>query len=185
MKDNKTKNIIIVLLLFIVAILGSLVVLFATDTLKFNFNNDTSNNHPVENVVDNKEEINEEEKSKVRYYQSYEESNESDILLWSSREITLNTEGTAELHFNGTSVGGYDYKGTYIENNSQIILTLELITGNNEVCDPSTSVKECTKEITIIKNSDSTLTETYDLGNGSTETFNYVSVEENELKLPL
>ena len=184
MKNDKSKNIIISLLLVIIVILGSLVVLFATDTISLNANNQKLNN-PVENIVDNSEEINEEEIYKVRYYQSYEESNESNILLWSSREITLSTDGTAELHFNGTSVGGYDYKGTYIENNSQIILTLELITGNNEVCDPYTSVKECTKEITIIKNSDSTLTETYDLGNGDTETFNYVSVEENELKLPL
>ena len=110
-----------------------------------------------------------------KYYQYYEEINGE----FKSREIELNANGTARWYFGGTSSGGASYKGTFIEDDNQVILTLK-----NEMvpCNESEPHAFSCNEILILEKIDNnTLMSVAEFGSEMT-TFKYIKTNKENLK---
>lgn len=177
---NSNKKVII-LLVIIVVILSVLCVLFATKTI--DLKKDKSKDNTVNNIPEKIEEKTDNESEIVtRYYQYYATPGNSSGANNKYREIELNVDGTARWSFGGSASGGESYKGTYIEDTSKIVLTLERDMVDGSICDDNTSQFSCKTTITLIKNSDNTVTSHYELANDGLS-FIYKLVEKTDLNL--
>lgn len=183
MEQEKNNKGVIALLVIIIVILLTLVILLATGTISFKSNNtsndvldgNTTNNDIVEQNTDTNSYQN------VRYYQYYVVlDNNSEHPTYSSREIELNTDGSAKWRFGGNGQGGDNYKGTYTEDSNKIVLTLERDMPNNTTCDDNNTVFPCSTTLTLSKNSDNTISSTNELGNDGLS-YVYKFVDKTEL----
>ncbi len=174
-KNNNKK--VIILLTIIIVILSVLCVLFATKII--DLKPAKSGGNTVNNL---KEKVSEEEDDDselvTRYYQYCETVADN----YKCREIELNVDGTARWSFGGSASGGESYKGTYTEDTSKIVLTLDKDMVDGTVCDDNTSQFPCKTTVTLNKNSDKTVTSHYELSNDGSS-FIYKLVEKTELNL--
>lgn len=125
------KNIIIGLLVVIIVILAILVVLFATNTLTFNFGNNSDKLESSNEIADeeNKDETIEEKNITIEdLYGTYSwnktYTNEYNNTLNLKVKLILNADGSATYE----AGDGYSYestKGTFVYENNKIIYTKE------------------------------------------------------------
>ena len=183
MENQKNNKGVIALLVIIIVILSALCVLFATGTISFN-SNEVNDNDVSENVNDNNENNdidNDNYSENIRYYQYYiTHDNNSNQPTYSSREIELNSDGSARWRFGGNASGGENYKGTYTEDSNTIILTLEREMQNNTTCDDNNTVFPCNTTLTLNKNNDKSISSINELGSDGLS-YIYKPVEKSEL----
>lgn len=195
MEQEKNNNGVVIVLGVIVVILLALVILLATGTIgskskkvdnnaadktqadKVTTDDKTADNTTTNNTT-NTTNNNTNVAQQVRYYQYYDEFKQGSETYYKSREVVLNTDKTAKWHFGGNASGGDEYKGTYTEDSSKIVLTLERDMEGNAKCDDNESEFPCKTTLTLTK-SNNTLVEKSADG----ISYTYKLVEKKQLKL--
>ena len=157
--------------------------LFATGTISLK-SNDTLNT-TTDDITTNKDIVKQKNDTNVnqnvRYYQYYFTLDDnSEHPNYSSREIELNTDGSARWRFGGSGQGGDYYKGTYTEDASKIILTLERDMPNNTKCDDSNTVFSCNTTLMLDKMNENTIVSYNELGVDNLS-YEYKLVDKNKL----
>ena len=111
-------------------------------------------------------------------YQNYNEvlPEGATEVAWKSREIELNPDGSARFYIGGNTSGGAHYKGTYVENDKTVTLTLTLETENG-VCDNTNSAFQCSIILSLDK------TSSYLIERTENQSITYSSIGEETLKL--
>ena len=123
--DNNNNGILVGILIGIVVMLLVFCGLFMTNTISFKSKNDINDNMNSSNEL--KENPNNAIATDTKYYQYYYYRNDlsncttDDFSCYNLDILQLNNDGTATYKGHKSAAGSWNYKGTYTENDSQII----------------------------------------------------------------
>ena len=173
-KTIKCSYAVLVIILFAALAFGTDYAIIERKTSKCNCPKcEATNNEVISDNTDNTQVT--ENDASIRYLQSIKVYGNDG---WSSREIILNSDGSAKWRVGGTSSGGFSYEGYYTETVDKIVLSMFDSNYTSLECKEN-SLFPCNVAILLNKNLDGTF-KSIEFGNMEW-IYNTVSVDDLKL----